>query len=289
VKVLTVDGKTELGHGKTNANGDYSISVAQVPKTKKVWVKYELEGWERKPANYAPVKLETDVNHHNAQLSPKNMSDEEAASFGKRLRTAELAGEDVQEAQAIASRLPPQTRARIAEGYAASFASEKQKETMDLAMKSFDAAYERYGLRQQIAELEARIEEIAFVRYRPDGKVALTLYDSYFDAGKKDVSKDKKEEYDLVAAWLVAANPSSVSVEGHADATGPADANSNLAKLRAESVRRILVEGGVLPSSVKAIGMGEANDAHHPGANATAYYNRRVDVIVSIDKNLKSF
>jgi peptidoglycan-associated lipoprotein len=67
-------------------------------------------------------------------------------------------------------------------------------------------------------------------------------------------------------------------VSGHTDERGAAKFNANLSQMRAETVRRLLIEGGAPASKIKAVGLGEAkpiDKAHNEKAWAR---NRRVEL-----------
>ena len=67
-------------------------------------------------------------------------------------------------------------------------------------------------------------------------------------------------------------------IEGHADASGPADYNAALSQRRADAVARFLLENGVEPARVSTAGMGvdspRVEDPYDP-------VNRRVEVRVT--------
>lgn len=80
-------------------------------------------------------------------------------------------------------------------------------------------------------------------------------------------------------ALMMKANPDlkHIDVEGHTDATGSEDVNKRLSEARARSVRRYLIDRGVAPNRLRAVGYGEERlrmDGESPEANAK---NRRVE------------
>ena len=82
-----------------------------------------------------------------------------------------------------------------------------------------------------------------------------------------------------LAATLQADPDLKLEIAGHTDATGGSEANRNLSQRRAESVRRSLIQMGIAPDRLLAVGYGE----DFPIAdNATAEgraRNRRVEVV----------
>jgi outer membrane protein OmpA-like peptidoglycan-associated protein len=67
------------------------------------------------------------------------------------------------------------------------------------------------------------------------------------------------------------------AIEGHTDAKGRADSNLKLSQQRAEAVRLILEQGGVVQTRLSAVGKGSSELANE--ANSFAAENRRVRVI----------
>lgn len=71
-----------------------------------------------------------------------------------------------------------------------------------------------------------------------------------------------------------------VVVEGHTDNTGSASYNQDLSTRRAQAVSGVLLEGGVAPSRVQAIGRGESAPIATNLTPEGRQQNRRVQVII---------
>jgi len=103
----------------------------------------------------------------------------------------------------------------------------------------------------------------------------------YFDTGK---AKIKPESIPVVKAvqGILAANPeiTKVSIEGHTDDRGSARANRKLSQARAESVRNWLIENGIGPERLSAIGYGEDKPAMEGKTKEARELNRRVEFII---------
>jgi peptidoglycan-associated lipoprotein len=91
------------------------------------------------------------------------------------------------------------------------------------------------------------------------GKDAQTgpLGDVNFDFDRYDLRSDAKEILKSHAAWLRANPQASVEVEGHCDERGTNEYNLALGAKRAESVKRYLVDLGILPGRISTISYGE--------------------------------
>ncbi len=90
------------------------------------------------------------------------------------------------------------------------------------------------------------------------------------------------EAADLVVAEVLARAQSNVglaiSLVGHTDSAGGADANLRLSVRRAEAVRDALTAGGVDPDRIMTSGLGESEAAARTGDGVTSPSDRRVVV-----------
>lgn len=98
-----------------------------------------------------------------------------------------------------------------------------------------------------------------------------------FDTGKATLDDDGTRVLDALVATALRCLDARVSVEGHTDAEGDAEANQTLSQARAKAVVDYLVAGGIAPERLEAVGYG----ASRPVAdNATAegrQQNRRIE------------
>ena len=85
-----------------------------------------------------------------------------------------------------------------------------------------------------------------------------TAEEIYFEAGSAVIEKRSYSTLDEIAT-ILKANPTwgRLRIAGHADATGSVAENLELSQKRAESVRDYLVEQGVVPDRLEAVGFGD--------------------------------
>jgi outer membrane protein OmpA-like peptidoglycan-associated protein len=97
-----------------------------------------------------------------------------------------------------------------------------------------------------------------------------------FRVGSSELPDQLKTQLDAFALALKSRPPAGgkVRVEGHADASGEPSANLALSQKRADAAKEYLVEKGVNPELLTAVGVGAA-DPKDPG-NPLAPENRRV-------------
>ena len=90
-------------------------------------------------------------------------------------------------------------------------------------------------------------------------------------------------------AQLLEAHPeyTSVSIEGHADRSGPPLVNRELSRLRAEQVRKQLIKHGVAPERLRVVAHGEDHPWKKGRREDVRALNRRVEFrIIELEPSL---
>lgn len=150
--------------------------------------------------------------------------------------------------------------------------AEAQSAEVELARREAELAS------AQAQSLQRRLE---YMEYRQtDRGVVVTLGDVLFEVGEADLLASATQSLDDVIDLLESEPDKDIRIEGHTDSTGPSELNLRLSRERAEAVRDALVERGIDPNRLNAVGMGEDFPiATNETAEGRAS-NRRVDVIV---------
>lgn len=101
-----------------------------------------------------------------------------------------------------------------------------------------------------------------------------------FEHGSAELKPESRSVLNQVALML-RANPEMerVRVEGHTDKTGPDQVNQRLSHARAREVRRYLVERGVAPQRLRAVGRGSSRPLTTEDTPASHARNRRVEFV----------
>lgn len=131
---------------------------------------------------------------------------------------------------------------------------------------------------EEIAEALAAPQTRGLTRgigVRQKGKVDLNIP---FDVNSSELLPEARRQLEYLAEALARDSLSSFRfrIAGHTDASGSADYNRELSEKRAEAVMQFLVEHGVNPERLVAIGYGE--DRPLPGNDPGHAGNRRVEV-----------
>jgi outer membrane protein OmpA-like peptidoglycan-associated protein len=122
-----------------------------------------------------------------------------------------------------------------------------------------------------MAQLRSEIEEIQTAI----NGVTTTLVRAHFASGSALLALSDEAKTAILAA---AARADEIQIRGGTDNSGPALVNDHLAKERAESMRRMLLEGGIGPNKLHT----SSAQGEYISTNSTAAgraQNRRVDVI----------
>jgi outer membrane protein OmpA-like peptidoglycan-associated protein len=280
---------TVLGTDRTVSNGEFTIHNLPKRKQKTVEIRYELDDWERHPTKHYRA-LEEDIVHDNARLCEKPTNQQQAAELGTLLYRMETSGGDTTEGRAIFGSMPADAQSAIAMAYAAQanqMSDPSAIAAQTIARKvltSFENALERdttLETRLQIYSVLQEIAEIAVLRSHGRESVAITVNGSYFDVASASVAPEVKALYQQLATYLRNPSIQSISVEGHADSSGPETLNQALASKRALNVSDVLIENGVAKEKVRAVGMGEAQPMQN--RKQPNPFDRRVDVILRFD------
>jgi outer membrane protein OmpA-like peptidoglycan-associated protein len=109
-----------------------------------------------------------------------------------------------------------------------------------------------------------------------DVATALNLQIINFDTASTTVPEVNKSVLDQAAALLQRAPQVILKVKGHADAQGSEAENKALSVQRAQAITSYLVEKGVDPAQLQAVGMGEDQPAEPNATPVGQFQNRRV-------------
>jgi outer membrane protein OmpA-like peptidoglycan-associated protein len=112
---------------------------------------------------------------------------------------------------------------------------------------------------------------------QPSRPVQFTLF---FVEGKNDLTEESSREVAAVFAEIAKRPVPDVVVIGHTDAVGTIQVNDPLSQRRAEVIRAGLIQTGIAPENITAVGRGK-RELLVPTADGVAEpRNRRVEIIV---------
>jgi outer membrane protein OmpA-like peptidoglycan-associated protein len=254
--------------------------------------------WSRKQWN--PTKMtareavEKAEDAREASLNKqKQIADEQARERAlaaeQQARLAQQQAQQAAAAQAAAEQqaaLEAQQRAAAEQAKAEAEAARRQ--AAQEAERARQAAEEANRLRQQ-AEMERdqlrqqllqQFNAVLPTHETPRGLV-INIGDLLFATGKYDLTEKARESLARIAGIIESHPGLHLVVEGYTDNTGSPEFNEKLSNQRADAVHDFLIQQGVNPQDITAVGYGE----NFPVAsNSTAQgraLNRRVELVVS--------
>lgn len=223
----------------------------------------ELED-ERNAMRIRSSELETEkAREEAAQARLMMAASEEDAE--RRRREAQIAREQEQESNRAAemAREEAEQAIRLADSRASE--AELARREADLAVAQMDS------LKRQLENLQLRETESG---------VVVTLGDVLFNTGETQLRDEAMTSLVEVVDLLQTEPDKQIRIEGHTDASGPAETNLRLSQERADSVMAALISLGVAADRLQATGMGENFPIASNETEEGKSMNRRVDVIL---------
>lgn len=137
------------------------------------------------------------------------------------------------------------------------------------------------NLDRQAEELRRALGNDVGVSNNGENLVVVLSQDLLFATNSTTVSAVSQNELLIVANSLNKYPNTTVNVIGHTDNVGDASFNQGLSERRAQSVSGILINGGVAPSRIRAIGAGETQPIASNLNEAGRQMNRRVEIVIT--------
>ena len=104
--------------------------------------------------------------------------------------------------------------------------------------------------------------------------------DVLFGTDRADVRADLKRDLRALAGKLQSYPDSTIDIYGHTDDTGSEEYNANLSTRRAQAVASVLMDAGVAPRRLRALGQGETSPIATNETPQGRAKNRRVEFII---------
>jgi len=136
------------------------------------------------------------------------------------------------------------------------------------------------ALDKQAAELRRDLDNDVGINNTGERLTVTMPQDILFAVDSFDIRPGLRQDLFTVADSLQRYPDTRVQVVGHTDSDGAASYNQRLSERRAETVANVLLNGGVQPSRINAIGRGEDQPV---ASNLTAEgkaQNRRVEIVI---------
>ncbi|MDH5577504.1 MAG: OmpA family protein [Betaproteobacteria bacterium] len=131
---------------------------------------------------------------------------------------------------------------------------------------------------EQAKRLAAQLEEMK--AKKTERGMVLTLGDVLFDTGRSDLKPGALRTLEQLTAFLTENPERSAIIEGHTDSVGAEAFNQRLSEQRAQAVQNALIERGIAPARLSAMGFGPSKPVVGNDTAAGRQQNRRVEIVL---------
>lgn len=130
------------------------------------------------------------------------------------------------------------------------------------------------------ADLTATLSRLAKVHEEARGTIVTLPGNIFFDVNKTEVKPAMQAQLTKIAQALAAVPDKHLLIEGHTDSDGASEYNLSLSELRAQSVKKILLAGGITEERVTIKGYGQTKPIADNRTAAGKAQNRRVEIVL---------
>jgi outer membrane protein OmpA-like peptidoglycan-associated protein len=189
---------------------------------------------------------------------------------------------EAQQAAQVASQEKAEANAARAQALAQQQAAEAAAAQARLAAQQADqqrqqAEAEKTALRERLRQ---QLNMVLETRETARGLI-VNINDVLFDFDRYTLKPGAREKLAKVSGILLAYPGLKIHLEGHTDSIGTDEYNQRLSEQRADAVRDYLLQQGVPPTNLTAVGLGKADPVASNDTAAGREQNRRVEMVVS--------
>lgn len=191
----------------------------------------------------------------------------------EKLRLQSLArAEEAERARSAAEAALSASEASLAEAEQARRLAQAQSREAQLARREADLAL--------AAADSLRLQLQTMTEQRDARGRVMTLSGAAFASGQHRLLPEARANLDRVVEFVQRYPDRPVRIEGYTDSRGGANLNQALSQRRADSVRDALIEEGVDPSRLEALGFGQDRPVASNDSEEGRAQNRRVEIVV---------
>jgi len=213
------------------------------------------------------------------RIAVKHLEDEQAAS--EKAAEAQRTAQAQAEAAAAAAKEQQEQVARQQAEQQAQMEAQRAKQEQQAAAQAKQAAARAEREKEELrATLLQQFSRILPTTDTPRG-LKVNISDVLFDTAKYDLRTPAREALAKFSGIVVAHPGLKLQVEGYTDIVGGDTYNQTLSENRANSVRAYLINRGIDPAVIAAIGYGKSNPVAGNDTASGRQLNRRVEIIIS--------
>ncbi len=228
------------------------------------------------------IEEESTARERAAAAQREAQAQAQAAAAAARQQQEQAARQQAELAQQQAEQQAAASAQATAQADAARQAAlERAQQEQAAAAQAQQAAARAEQEKEQLrATLLQQFNRILPTTDTPRG-LKVNISDVLFDTGKYELRPPAREALAKFSGIVIAHAGLKLQVEGYTDSTGDDAYNQTLSENRANSVRAYLINQGIDPNSIGAIGYGKSNPVASNDTAAGRQQNRRVEIIIS--------
>jgi outer membrane protein OmpA-like peptidoglycan-associated protein len=216
-----------------------------------------------------------EAEHLQAQVDARKEAELQAQQSQMQAQQSALAAQQAK----LAQETEAANRAK-AEADAAAASAAEQRAKSAAANSAAQAEAERQKVVEMREKLRAQLNAVLATQETERGLI-VTLGDVLFDTGKSNLKQNAQISLAKVSAILQQYPDLKLQIEGYTDSVGSDELNLKLSQNRADSTQAFLVNNGVNPTNVSALGFGKSHPVADNTTAAGKAQNRRVEMVVS--------
>lgn len=222
---------------------------------------------------------------HERAVEAENRA-QEAQKRAEQAAAAEAAAE--QQAKVDAQERAAADQARKEAEQAKLEAEQARKEAAQAAQQAQEQAAEANKLRQEAVSQRDQLKQQLLQQFNtvlpthetPRGLV-IDMNDLLFATGSYNLTEKAKLSLAKISGIIISHPGLNLVVEGYTDNTGSKEFNEKLSNQRADAVHDFLIQEGISPQSITAVGYGEQFPVASNDTAKGRAQNRRVELVVS--------
>lgn len=140
-----------------------------------------------------------------------------------------------------------------------------------------------YYMDQQEQAMRDALASVEGVNIEREGDLLYVTFrsDNQFDVGSFNLRYEAQNDVARLATVLTQYDKTTIIVSGHTDSTGSEELNQVLSERRANAVKNILQQNGVMSSRITTVGFGESSPIADNSDSYGRQLNRRVTLKIT--------
>ena len=137
---------------------------------------------------------------------------------------------------------------------------------------------------EKVSKAEQKKEEVTKVEKKEEKKEGfrpLKLHARiHFDFDRYNIKKDYLPYLNVITRYLKAHDELKIKIVGYTDSIGTKEYNDRLARKRAETIKKYLIDHGISPERIEIIGKGKEDYLFDNSTSLNRFTNRRAEFFV---------